>query len=148
MCEQAETTCCEVRHGTPMYDETVVLREKILRKPLDLAFLPAELAKECGHHHLICREHGRLAGCLVLKPISASEMYMRQLAVGSEFQGRGIGRKLVAYAEDFATQGGYSEIVLHARETAAGFYETLGYYKEGERFVEVTLPHFQMRKIL
>ena len=44
--------------------------------------------------------------------------------------------------------GGYEEIVLHARETALGFYQKLGYETEGDSFTEVGLPHSAMRKKL
>ena len=40
------------------------------------------------------------------------------------------------------------EIVAHVRETAIPFYARLGYERRGSRFVEVTLPHFLMRKII
>jgi predicted GNAT family N-acyltransferase len=38
------------------------------------------------------------------------------------------------------------EIALHARETAVGFYEKLGYVVSGERFTEVGIPHWYMQK--
>ena len=71
---------------------------------------------------------------------------MRQLAVATELQGRGLGKTLVRYAESFARQSGYQEIVLHARESAVRFYEKLGYTRQGDCFTEVTIPHYQMRK--
>ncbi len=52
------------------------------------------------------------------------------------------------YAEVFLAQKGYREIILHARQRAVAFYEKLGYRKEGDLFIEVTLPHFLMRKEL
>ena len=39
-------------------------------------------------------------------------------------------------------------MVLHARETAVGFYEKLGYKTSGDKFIEVTIPHFPMQKEL
>jgi len=38
------------------------------------------------------------------------------------------------------------EIRLHARETALGFYERLGFVGEGARFLEVSIPHQVMWK--
>jgi len=43
---------------------------------------------------------------------------------------------------------GYREIVLHARESAVRFYESVGYVAEGEAFTEVTIPHRKMVKRL
>ena len=52
--------------------------------------------------------------------------------------------------EDVAAAEGADEVWLHARDTAFGFYERLGYVPEGEIFVsELTgIPHRTMRKRL
>ncbi len=141
-------TCKIVQHGSAGYRETVVLRDKLLRKPLGLRFKRAELEAETDSHHLACYRNGRLAACLVLKPERDGKVRMRQLAVAEHCQHEGIGTELVAYAESVATGLGYTEMVLHARETVVLFYERLGYEKAGERFVEVTIPHFFMSKHL
>ena len=94
------------------------------------------------------REGTELVACLVLKPLDERCIKMRQLAVGEIAQGKGFGRQLVNYAHSFAKDRGYAEIVLHARETARGFYEKLGYEAEGDSFTEVGLPHLAMRKKL
>ena len=94
------------------------------------------------------REGTELVACLVLKPLDEHCIKMRQLAVRESSQGKGFGRELVNYAHSFARERGYAEIVLHARETARGFYEKLGYEAEGDSFTEVGLPHLAMRKKL
>jgi len=162
MKKQKAIVCNEVRHGTDEYRQTVAMRDEILRRPLGLTFSPEELAEEKDSFHLACRQDGKLpargprglgppgklAACLVLKPLSEQQIQMRQLAVDADFQGRGLGTQLVGYSEVFARQRGYRQIVMHARETAVGFYEKLGYRKEGGRFTEVTIPHYRMSKIL
>ena len=55
---------------------------------------------------------------------------------------------MVCYSESFARDHGYREMVLHARETAVGFYQKMGYEVEGGPFIEATIPHFSMRKNL
>lgn len=140
--------CNEALHGSAEYKQTVALRDEILRKPLYLTFCPEELAGEKDFFHLACRQEGALVACLVLQPVSDKQIRMRQLAVRTDVQKEGIGRTLVAYSESFARTHGYDEIVLHARETAVGFYEKLGYRREGDRFTEITVPHFLMRKVL
>lgn len=73
---------------------------------------------------------------------------MRQVAVVRELRGQGIGKALVAYAEALARKLGYRRMILHARETAVGFYEKLGYSRVGDRFEEVTIAHWTMEKHL
>ena len=50
--------------------------------------------------------------------------------------------------EDYCRSRGMEEIILHSRKTAAGFYEQLGYTRTPGEFIEVTIPHCEMRKIL
>ena len=137
-----------IEHGSGEYEETVALRDEVLRKPLGLSYDPAELAGEKDSFHLALRKENELVACLVLKPLDERCIKMRQLAVRESSQGKGCGRELVNYAESFVRERGYAEIVLHARETARGFYWKLGYVAEGDFFTEVGLPHLLMRKML
>ena len=137
-----------LHHGTKEYEDTLVLRYEVLRKPLGLSYDPRELAEEDDSFHIATRLEGKVVACLVLKPLDERCIKMRQLAVRESSQGKGFGRELVNYAESFAKERGYSEIVLHARETARGFYEKLGYTSEAESFLEVGLPHVAMGKKL
>ena len=137
-----------IEHGSGAYEEAIALRYQILRKPLGLSYDPVELAGEKESFHLALREGNELVACLVLKPLDERCIKMRQLAVRESSQGKGFGRELVNYAESFLKGRGFAEIVLHARETARGFYETLGYQLEGNPFTEVSLPHLAMRKKL
>ena len=137
-----------IEHGSGEYEETVALRDEVLRKPLGLSYDPAGLAGEKDSFHLALREGAELVACLVLKPLDERCIKMRQLAVRESSQAKGFGRELVNYAHSFARERGYAEIVLHARETALGFYEKLGYQVEGNPFTEVGLPHLDMRKKL
>jgi predicted GNAT family N-acyltransferase len=135
-----------IEHGSGEYEEAIALRYQVLRKPLGLSYDPAELAGEKDSFHLALREGAELVTCLVLKPLDERCIKMRQLAVRKSSQGKGFGRELVKYAHSFARERGYAEIVLHARETARGFYEKLGYEAEADSFTEVGLPHLIMRK--
>lgn len=141
-------TFSEVSHGTPAYEATVALRTEVLRRPLGLAFTAEELAREDADHHLVCHDDGALVACLVVTPRTADDAKVRQVAVAPSLQGQGVGAALSRFAEDFARQRGFKSITLHARATAVGFYEKLGYQRVGEPFEEVTLPHWKMQKTL
>jgi GNAT superfamily N-acetyltransferase len=56
---------------------------------------------------------------------------MRQVAVEALWQGAGIGKALVKYAEKYAFDAGYKKMILHARETALDFYRHLNYTTGG-----------------
>ena len=140
-----------IAHRSQAYEQAVRLREVVLRRPLGLGFTQRELDDEAASHHIVAVEgddDGVCVGCLVLVPIDAQVVRMRQVAVRPDRQRQGIGRALVGFAEQSARARGYREIVAHVRETAIPFYARLGYERRGSRFVEVTLPHFLMRKII
>lgn len=136
----------QIHHASVAYALTIALRDRILRQPLGLYFTPEQLAEEAEEYHLTAWEGNRLLGCLVLKPVDAFSVKMRQVAVLEEAQGRGIGRMLVDWSEQFAREHLFKELVLHARDTAVPFYEHLGYELVGDTFYEVSIPHRKMRK--
>lgn len=73
---------------------------------------------------------------------------MRQVAIKNEWQGNGVGKKLVLFAERFAYQHSFNKIELNARKTAVAFYLNLGYKTMGNEFAEVGIPHIKMYKNL
>ena len=140
--------CSEIQYGSPDYAAAFTLREEVLRKPLGLSLNNETLAQECEYFHLVCHLGGELVACLVLLPKEEGTIGMRQVAVAPQLQGRGIGRALVEFAEQFARERGFTLMMLHARDTAIPFYEKLGYECVGEPFVQVTIPHRVMQKKL
>ena len=138
-----------IEFATPEYDETVRLRYKILRLPLNLDFTAEDLAKEYTDIHLAAyNEAWILRGCLVLTPKSKTVIKMRQVAVDADVQGTGIGRALVKRSEQLARSQGYEIMELNARDVAVPFYKKLDYQVEGDMFEEVSIPHFKMVKSL
>lgn len=138
-----------IEFGTPEYDEAVQLRYEVLRRPLGLEYTPEQLAAEFDQIHLAAyASEGSLMAYLNLTPADADTVKMRQVAVATNRQGQGIGSQLVAESETVAKSLGFKKMSLHARETAVSFYQRLGYAIEGERFEEVSIPHFKMEKSL
>lgn len=78
---------------------------------------------------LVAEEGGKLAGCVYLD-VRRENAYFGLLAVEPSQQGRGIGGKLIADAEEFGRAAGHSimEIrVLNHRTELPPLYEKLGY---------------------
>ncbi|HOY14528.1 MAG TPA: GNAT family N-acetyltransferase [Saprospiraceae bacterium] len=134
--------------GSSEYEESIILRDLVLRKPLGMQFLPEDLAAEYDSFHLVIKEHEEIIACLVLKPIDQKILKMRQVAVHPTRQGKNIGRQLVEFSEAITKSKGYDTIELHARKTAVPFYLRLGYEIIGDEFLEVNIPHFKMIKNL
>ena len=127
------------RVGGPHYEETVRLRQRILRDPLGLVL---DTTGDAARTFFVALdEDERVVGTVALE-----ENRLRAMAVDART--RGIGRLLVERLEEEARSSGVTRIDLHARVTARGFYAKLGYVEEGEIFTEVTIPHVAMWKSL
>jgi predicted GNAT family N-acyltransferase len=138
-----------IEFATPEYDETVQLRDKILRRPLGLSFSEEQLAEEYADFHLAAYTNDWvLRGCLVLTPKDDKTLKMRQVAVDEAVQKTGVGQQLVVASETLGRVRGFDTMELNARETAVPFYQKLNYSIVGERFEEVGMPHFKMVKKL
>ncbi len=126
----------------------VQLRNDILRKPLGLSFTPEELEKEKEEILIGAFEEEKMLGCCMLITVDPATVRLRQMAVLNNVQGKGIGRALMQFAENIARDMGYRKMTMHARQTAIGFYEKLGYQVNGDLFEEVSIPHYIMEKAL
>ncbi|HSE64026.1 MAG TPA: GNAT family N-acetyltransferase, partial [Thermoanaerobaculia bacterium] len=73
---------------------------------------------------------------------------IRQMAVSPIHQRKGLGKRLMNELEANLRWRGFTNLVLHARASAVGFYETLGYTIVGDEFMDVTVPHFRMVKVI
>lgn len=140
----------DIDFGSTRYDELVQLRYKILLEPLGLKFLDSFRQQEASYLHVGCIENldGRLVGGLILAPVDNDEIRMMQVAVDTVYQGEGVGRQLVAYAEDRARAAGYHKIVMHAMLSVVNFYEKLGYRQESGVFEEQGISFVKMVKNL
>lgn len=143
-----DITFCHVPHGSELYDETIRLRDAVLRKPLGLTFDPADLAAESDSFHLAAVLGERVVACVVLKLQADGVVRLRQMAVAADRQRTGLGSRLIGFAEAFLRDRGFRRIELHARATAVAFYQRLGYQTRGKPFTEVGLEHMAMNKTL
>jgi predicted GNAT family N-acyltransferase len=138
----------QIDHGTPEYRQMVKLRDDILRKPLGLSFNADELAREKEDILLGAFDDDEILACCLLTKVDDKTLKLRQMAVQNTLQGKGIGASIMNFAETIARDKGYKSLVMHARNTAIGFYEKFGYRVTGDEFTEVNVPHHLMEKRL
>lgn len=140
-----------IAFGSAEYRAMRHLREELLRRPLGRKLTAADLRGEEKQDHFGLRAPGGdwiggVMGCAVAGQPPCRRL--RQMLVIPTWQGHGMGRHLLREVEAHYARQGVQEIVLHARESALGFYERAGYLSRGEAFVEVGIPHREMRKRL
>lgn len=88
---------------------------------------PERLAAALQNYGYVCTawDDGRLIGLLGALDDGGMTAYIHYLLVFPSYQGRGVGKKLIAYAKAYYRD--YLRIVLTAYEDAAVFYETCGF---------------------
>jgi predicted GNAT family N-acyltransferase len=136
----------EILYGSELYAKELDLRNVVLRIPLGLSLYEEDLSGERGSRHFGILEGSSLLACAVLEPNGEGSVTLRQMAVSERARGLGVGSGLVGELERLAKGEGICEVVLSARVSAAGFYESLGYVRFGDEFLSVTIPHIKMRK--
>jgi predicted GNAT family N-acyltransferase len=137
-----------IDHGSKEYQQMIDLRNDILRKPLGLSFNKEELDREKEDILIGAFDDEKILACCLLTKMDSSTCKLRQMAVQNSQQGKGIGATMMNFAENVARDRGFRIMAMHARKTAAGFYEKLGYKVASEEFQEVTIPHYVMQKEL
>ena len=140
-------------------DEYYRLRYDRLRKPHGLERgSERDNPAEAGSTHLIAKADGRVVGaaCWAVgirkaESSGAREIYVRfrQVAVDSEFDGRGIGIVLTKHIERAALALGAREIVGNVRDDRVPYFERLGYVVRGKgETLFGTVAHTSMTKTL
>lgn len=141
-----------LEYGSCDYQEMIKLRDEILRKPLGLHFTEKYLQQEINDILIGCFEKGEkdsiIIGCCVLSPVDDELVQLRQMAVREDLQRSGIGKEILEFAEKESLKNGFKVLMMNARKTAVPFYERSGYHILGEEFLEVGIPHYEMRKKL
>lgn len=131
---------------SPEYAEVFALRDELLRRPIGMELKNDDLSRDYIDTFVVGKSEGKVVACLMLQELSREVIQLRQMAVYASFQGKGIGRQLVEWAEVYAVGKGYKKMELHARKTAIGFYQSMGYIVTGSEFTEVGIPHLMMEK--
>ncbi|MFN7021997.1 MAG: GNAT family N-acetyltransferase [Phycisphaerales bacterium] len=143
-----------ITHDDPLYPQQCALRESVLLNPigLDMAKFKAMFpgVEERFEHFVAVFDHPagpRVIGTASLLPDypEAGTGKLMQMAVDLQRQGEGLGTRLVVAVEQRAFgELGLRELFCHARDTAYGFYHSLGWEFDSDVFMEAEIPHRRM----
>jgi ribosomal protein S18 acetylase RimI-like enzyme len=121
--------------------------ERIGREPAPMgADYPALIAAGAVW---VAQEAGRVVGVLVLQ-IQGPALLVENVAVLPEWQGHGLGRALLGFAEEHAREAGLAEVTLYTNERMTEnlrLYPALGYVETG-RSVQAGFARVFYRKPL
>ncbi len=98
--------------------------------------------------HAIALHERQVVGTGRLMKQDAGTAIIGRMAVDLEWRRHGVGGLILKHLEDVARSMGMSRSVLHSQEYVKAFYASQGYVEHGEVFLEVEIPHIEMRKEL
>jgi len=128
------------------------VRLDILRKGMTLDDCHFSGDNDPESIHFAALDNDRIIGCCTLTVNPQSEIknsyyQLRGMAVLEDYQGSGIGRKLLYGAEYKLIELGRKVLWFNARTSAVGFYQKYGYQVLGNEFeIEGVGPHYKMFK--
>jgi ribosomal protein S18 acetylase RimI-like enzyme len=132
------------------FDRYYDLRWRVLREHLGL---PRGSERDEGdaaaNHVAVWDERGAPLAAGRLHFNSPTEAQIRYMAVDPAAQRSGYGRQVIEHLEGIARERGATTMVLNSRDTAAGFYQKLGYevVAAGPTLFGA-VPHVRMEKRL
>jgi predicted GNAT family N-acyltransferase len=119
----------------------VFVREQGVPEEIEMDELDGEAV------HVLASVDGVPAGCGRLL-LGDGEARIGRVAVRRDMRRSGIGdgicRLLMAIAQD----NGAQKVIINAQLSAVGFYENLGFEKEGDVFMEAGIQHVRMSRAL
>jgi predicted GNAT family N-acyltransferase len=98
--------------------------------------------------HAVALYQGQVVGTGRLVRRDDTTAQIGRMAVDQPFRRRGIGGRILERLEEEARNQGMSHCVLHAQQYVKIFYAAYGYEEHGDVFLEVNIPHIEMRKDL
>lgn len=99
--------------------------------------------------HIICYiDNKAIATGRLFLDEKSKEYHIGRIAVDKSYRGKGIGGKILNYAENLVKEMGGKTLSLSAQERVSRFYEKQGYCKKGEPYLDEYCPHIFMTKEL
>ena len=96
--------------------------------------------------HAIAVSHGKVIGTGRLIVQDEATAVIGRMAVDLEWRRHGVGGRILTFLEQEARSRGLRQSLLHAQEYVKSFYASHGYAEHGDVFLEVGIPHVEMRK--
>jgi len=144
-----------IKYGSDEYNETVKLRDEVMRKPLGRSIYDEDFSCEknqivIGAFETNSMFSNLLIGCGVLSYKGGNRWMVEYLCVDTVLQKKGVGTALMQCLEKIARDRGATVLCLDARLKAIDFYQRLGFMQQGEIFHKEIAPggHVYMEKHL
>lgn len=136
-----------VNWNSEEYWAGIDLRNKLLKTSAGKEWIQDLPLNEEKDTHVAAMIDGIVVGTLLLSKKSQTIAQIKQVAINEDYQGFGIGKKLLQFAEKIAELMAFQTVILTGRKQAWGFYDHFGYQSVGHAYSDgqVTLKKFKKR---
>ncbi len=166
-CVSAHTSCCSYRYICSMYSQNLIIDKAFVKKLSDLS--PDELygilqarnevfvvEQQCVYqdadgydrealHVVLPYEEGIGAYCRILPPgIKYTEWSIGRVLTAGAARGKKLGHLLMTTALDTIAAHGGGGIRISAQAYLQRFYESHGFVRIGDEYLEDNIPHIEM----
>lgn len=137
----------QIANTQKQIDDIINLRYDILRKPWNQPKQTSTDGMEDKAINAFIEDNGKVLACGRLQNNGGGIGQIRYMAVDDNYQGKGLGKLIVAKLEEEAERIGLTTIELQARENAVEFYKSQGYMvKETSFKLWDIIQHYLMTK--
>lgn len=95
---------------------------------------------------LLVKDGDKCVATSRIHPISEEDARIERIAVHRDYRSEGLGKMMMDSAEKRCIDMGIRKVYIYARDTAVGFYKSLGYKAFGQVFQRDSVDHIQMVK--
>lgn len=139
----------QIANTQKQIDDIINLRYDILRKPWNHPKETATDGMEENAINAFIEDDGKVVACGRLQDNGEGVGQIRYMAVDDNYQGKGLGKLIVAKLEEDAKRIGLKTIELQARENAVEFYKSQSYIVKETTFkLWDIIQHYLMTKEL
>jgi predicted GNAT family N-acyltransferase len=139
-----------IEYGSEEYSQAAILRYQLFYQEHGIPFESIFDAQEEQDLHLaiIANSANRLLAYGRLGQHSLDEFQIYQMVVVPEYQGHGLGMRLLQGLLEAAIDVGANLVILNARVTKMQFYQKFGFQPVGEVFASLMtgVPHIKMHR--
>lgn len=137
----------QIANTQSQINDIINLRYDILRKPWNQPKETSTDGMEESAVNAFIEEYGKVIACGRLQDNGGAVGQIRYMAVDDSYQGKGLGKLIVAKLEEEARKIHIHTIELQARENAVEFYKSQGYIvKETSFKLWDIIQHYLMTK--
>lgn len=127
----------------------IALRNQLLKATAGKEMIQSIPIEEKNDIHVVALDKDQVIGTLIISKVDQQSAQIKQVAVNNAYQGEGVGKKLLLFAEEVVRITQFKKVFLLGRSQAWGFYVRAGYQEFGQAYYDgnVLLKGFEKELI-